>query len=139
MRKVVVSLVFALAFSAGTIAGLPRVCGEDMIDAWSASGGLKRLAATDTMPLWQKRRPRSARVTAGCSARAACSQIAASLVRGARKRQRHWRRRNRAQLAAPKRLLPLGDSPRFGTPMMPVAYSAIGGSIDVEPSSDASP
>jgi len=39
MRKVVVSLVLALAVSAGTIAGLPRVCGEDTIDAWSASGG----------------------------------------------------------------------------------------------------
>ena len=40
MRRVI-SLVFAIALGAGTIAGLPRVCGEDTIDAWSASGGAK--------------------------------------------------------------------------------------------------
>jgi hypothetical protein len=37
------SLVFALAFSAGTIASLPCVCAKDTIDAWSAAAG-----ATDT-------------------------------------------------------------------------------------------
>ena len=37
------SLVFALAFSAGTIASLPCVCAKDTIDAWSSSAG-----ATDT-------------------------------------------------------------------------------------------
>jgi hypothetical protein len=37
------SLVFALVFSAGTIASLPCVCAKDTIDAWSSSAG-----ATDT-------------------------------------------------------------------------------------------
>jgi hypothetical protein len=36
MRRVY-SLVFALAFSAGTIASLPCVCAKDTIDAWSAA------------------------------------------------------------------------------------------------------
>ena len=36
MRRVY-SLVFALAFSAGTIASLPCVCANDTIDAWSAA------------------------------------------------------------------------------------------------------
>jgi hypothetical protein len=31
------SLVFAVAFSAGTIASLPCVCAKDTIDAWSAT------------------------------------------------------------------------------------------------------
>jgi len=38
MRRVS-SLLFALAFSAGTIASLPCVCAEDAVDAWSASAG----------------------------------------------------------------------------------------------------
>jgi len=33
------SLLFALAFSAGTIASLPCVCAKDTIDAWSVSAG----------------------------------------------------------------------------------------------------
>ena len=33
------SLVFALVFSAGTVASLPCVCAKDTIDAWSAAGG----------------------------------------------------------------------------------------------------
>ncbi len=33
------SLLFALAFSAGTIASLPCVCAKDTIDAWSVSTG----------------------------------------------------------------------------------------------------
>jgi len=37
------SLVFALTFSAGTIASLPCICAKDTIDAWSVSMG-----ATDT-------------------------------------------------------------------------------------------
>ena len=37
--RTVVSLVFALALGAGAIVGLPRMCGEDTFDAWSASGG----------------------------------------------------------------------------------------------------
>jgi hypothetical protein len=36
MRRVY-SLVFALAFSAGTVASLPCVCAKDTIDAWSAA------------------------------------------------------------------------------------------------------
>ncbi len=34
------SLVFALTFSAGTIASLPCVCAKDTIDAWSVSAGV---------------------------------------------------------------------------------------------------
>jgi hypothetical protein len=37
------SLVFALTFSAATIASLPCVCAKDTLDAWSVSMG-----ATDT-------------------------------------------------------------------------------------------
>ena len=36
MRRIY-SLVFALAFSAGTIARLPCVCAKDTIDAWPAA------------------------------------------------------------------------------------------------------
>ena len=38
MRRVY-SLVFALAFSAGTVASLPCVCAKDTIDVWSSTGG----------------------------------------------------------------------------------------------------
>jgi hypothetical protein len=38
MRRVY-SLVFALAFSAGTVASLPCLCAKDTIDAWSATSG----------------------------------------------------------------------------------------------------
>ena len=39
MRRIY-SLVFALTFSAGTIASLPCVCAKDTIDAWPAAAGV---------------------------------------------------------------------------------------------------
>jgi hypothetical protein len=41
------SLVFALTFSAGTIASLPCVCAKDTIDAWSVSGIATTVTCTD--------------------------------------------------------------------------------------------
>ena len=41
------TLVFALAFSAGTVASLPCVCANDTIDAWSVSGPASTETCTD--------------------------------------------------------------------------------------------